>query len=124
MRWSLGGRHPLSYRGAPGPLLGCTARNAGHVVRPTQSPDPVAALAEALAAVVRQAVHEAVVEVAESGGDTAGLVGIPEVARRMALGTTTVKRLIAAGELRSLLVGRRRLVPPEAIEEFRRKATA
>ncbi|HJE60337.1 MAG TPA: helix-turn-helix domain-containing protein [Nocardiopsis listeri] len=43
---------------------------------------------------------------------------IQETARALSLGTTTVKKLIATGQLPSVRVGRRRLVPRSALETY------
>lgn len=82
--------------------------------------DPYAALAAALGDVVRKAVEEALSKAGTVGaeGDTSTLCSVADAAHRLGLGTTTVKRLIAAGRLRSVLVGRRRLVPVDAIAEY------
>ena len=41
-----------------------------------------------------------------------------EVCRALGLGRTKVFELLARGEIESLLIGRRRLVPREAVEDF------
>lgn len=46
------------------------------------------------------------------------LLPVDEAARRLGIGRTTVFGLIRTGELRSVSVGRRRLVPADAIEAF------
>ncbi|CAL9396531.1 hypothetical protein SUDANB121_01376 [Nocardiopsis dassonvillei] len=43
---------------------------------------------------------------------------IQETARALSLGTTTVKKLIATGQLPSVRIGRRRLVPRSALETY------
>jgi excisionase family DNA binding protein len=87
-------------------------------------PNPYEALAEAFAEIVRDAVAEAVGRLGkQAGAEDSALVGVPEAARRLNLGATTTKREIAAGRLRSVLVGRRRLVPVEAITEFAQRLT-
>jgi excisionase family DNA binding protein len=50
------------------------------------------------------------------------LYTLKEVADRLRSGKRTVERLIASGELRSVKVGRRRLVPDEALEQFVKSA--
>jgi excisionase family DNA binding protein len=89
--------------------------------------DPYVVLGEALATVIRQAVKEAVSEVVDTvlaeviphlAPTGASMVDVSEAARRLGLGTTSVKKLIAAGELRSALIGRRRKVPVSAIEAY------
>ena len=84
-------------------------------------PDPYEALAEALGAVVRQAVHAALSEVSLATVDTASMLDVPATAGRIALSVTKTKRLIAAGELRSVLMGRRRLVPVGEIDAYVRR---
>lgn len=87
-------------------------------------PNPYEALAEAFAEIVRDAVAEAVGRLGkQAGAEDSALVGVPEAARRLNLGETTTKREIAAGRLRSVLVGRRRLVPVDAISEFAQRLT-
>jgi excisionase family DNA binding protein len=80
---------------------------------------PSEALAEALADVVRDAVANALSVTADyTDAEVTAMVGVAETARRLNLGETTTKREIAARRLRSVLVGRRRLVPVDAIAEF------
>jgi excisionase family DNA binding protein len=43
---------------------------------------------------------------------------IPVVTEILGLGRTTVFELLASGELESVTVGRRRLVPQQALESF------
>ncbi|MFF8763383.1 helix-turn-helix domain-containing protein [Nocardiopsis dassonvillei] len=43
---------------------------------------------------------------------------VQETAHVLSLGTTTVKKLIATGQLPSVRVGRRRLVPHSALETY------
>ena len=89
-----------------------------------RTPNPYEALAEAFAEIVREAVAEAVGRIGKQGGvEENALVGVPEAARRLNLGETTTKREIAAGRSRSVLVGRRRLVPVDAITEFAQRLT-
>ena len=49
---------------------------------------------------------------------TRRLYGYSELCQLTGLGLTTVKKLIADGKLASITVGRRRLVPAEALEAF------
>jgi excisionase family DNA binding protein len=84
-------------------------------------PDPYSALAEALGAVVRQAVHAALGEVSLATVNSDSMLDVPAAAGRIALSVTKTKRLIAAGELRSVLVGRRRLVPVSEIDAYIRR---
>ena len=54
----------------------------------------------------------------------AALTANPDrAAERLGLGRTKTYELIRTGELRSLKVGRRRLVPLEAIDEFLRQSS-
>lgn len=46
------------------------------------------------------------------------LVSVPEAAALTGLGATTIKSLLYSGELGSLRVGRRRLIPVSAIAVF------
>jgi excisionase family DNA binding protein len=79
--------------------------------------DSCDALARALAQVVTDAVREALEGLpAPSSGDV--LIDVPEASRRLGLGTTTTKKLIASGQLRSVVVGRRRLIPADALSDF------
>ena len=48
----------------------------------------------------------------------ARLYGLTEVCQATGLGKTTVKNLIYLGELDSIKVGRRRLIPVESIDKF------
>jgi len=50
------------------------------------------------------------------------LLTIPEVADRMRIGQRTVERLIAEGDLRSVLVRRRRFVQEQELERYMRLA--
>ena len=45
-------------------------------------------------------------------------VGVPEAARRLGLSPRTVATLVARRELPSRKVGRRRIIPVAALEEF------
>jgi len=46
------------------------------------------------------------------------LVSVGEAARRLSLGRSFVFELLAAGDLASIKVGRRRLIPVGALEDF------
>lgn len=52
------------------------------------------------------------------------LVPIPEACERLQLGRSTVYRLMDSGELASVTVGRRRLIPAAALEAFVARLTA
>jgi excisionase family DNA binding protein len=80
--------------------------------------NPYDALADALAAMVRQAVADAVAQVSAAPADTAAMVPVPEAAARLGVGVTKTKKLIASGELRSVLVEGRRLVSVAAIADL------
>jgi len=83
--------------------------------------DPVVGLAAALAAVIEKAVRDAVAVVRLSPANSKqALFSVPEAAKALGLGTTTVKKLIASGDLPSITVGRRRLVPQSAVDNFGR----
>ncbi|MFD6951223.1 excisionase [Nocardiopsis sp. TSRI0078] len=43
---------------------------------------------------------------------------VEEAAQALSLGRTTVKKLIAAGQLTSVRVGRRRLIPRSTLETY------
>lgn len=74
-------------------------------------------LAAAIAELV-EALREELRAEAESGPRTPDrLYSIPEAAERMGIGRSLVYAEIAAGRLRSVKVGRRRLVPASAIDE-------
>jgi excisionase family DNA binding protein len=75
-------------------------------------------LAEAIGAVVREAVKDALSEISVTGGDTATTVPVAEAARRLGLGRTKVNELISSGDLPSVLVGKRRLLRPADLEAF------
>jgi excisionase family DNA binding protein len=89
-------------------------------------PDAQADLAAALTAIVQRAVEDALAATPTKSGDGGLAVDTPDAARRLGLGETTVKRLISSGELESVTVGARRVVPVAALGEFlkrRRRAT-
>ena len=46
------------------------------------------------------------------------LVSIPEAAAALGIGTTKTKALIAAGQLRSVQIDRRRFVPVAALHQY------
>jgi excisionase family DNA binding protein len=59
---------------------------------------------------------------ADRDSPDAVLVTVPEAALRLSLSTRSVHRLIGTGRLRSVLVGRRRLIPAEALEALAKEA--
>lgn len=46
------------------------------------------------------------------------LVTVSEAARRLSIGRATCYKLVMAGTIRSILIGRLRRVPVDAVEEF------
>jgi excisionase family DNA binding protein len=46
------------------------------------------------------------------------LYGVPDAARVLGVGRTTVYSLLASGEVESVRIGNRRLIPADAIEEY------
>ena len=83
-----------------------------------QHPDPILVLGEALRAVIQDAVSKALASVEMSPADDAVMLSVPEAAERLGLGTTKVKQLIASGQLASVTIGRRRLVPAASVRSF------
>ncbi|MBO0691614.1 MAG: helix-turn-helix domain-containing protein [Acidimicrobiaceae bacterium] len=79
-------------------------------------PTPAERLAEAIADLIDEAVNRATANPVST--NRAITVSVAEAAERLAVGTTTVKTLIASGELPSVLVGDRRLIPVAALEAF------
>jgi excisionase family DNA binding protein len=82
-----------------------------------RAPDAYQALADALALVIADIVARVVADTPTQPGGEA-LVSVTDAAHRLAVSPATVKRLIAAGGLPSLSVGRRRLVPLAALQAF------
>jgi excisionase family DNA binding protein len=92
--------------------------------------DPCRDLAQALNAVVHQAIKEAVVEAVTAlvpqildqvSSEHVLVMDVPEAAARIGLSESKVKRLIAAGEIASISMGRRRKVPVAAVEDYLRR---
>jgi len=81
-------------------------------------PDPFQALGEALQAVIEDAVAKALASVKTASSEDAAMLSVPEAAERLGVGTTKVKQLIASGQLASVTIGRRRLVPAENVRSF------
>lgn len=50
--------------------------------------------------------------------DTRTLLTVPEARARLRIGHTTLYRLLGDGSIRSILIGRRRLIPDDAITEY------
>jgi excisionase family DNA binding protein len=53
-----------------------------------------------------------------SESDGSVMVSVPEAARRMGIGTTKLKELIALGQIPSVKLGERRLIPVSGLEDF------
>ena len=85
---------------------------------PLAHPDPFQALGEALQAVIEDAVAKALASVKAPWTEDAVMLSVPEAAERLGVGTTKVKQLIASGQLASVTIGRRRLVPAENVRSF------
>lgn len=79
-----------------------------------------AALAE-LAAALRAEVRA---ELAQPEGGPPALWSVAQASRRLGIGRTAVYHAIGRGELRSLKVGRRRLIPADALTELAQRGTA
>jgi len=75
--------------------------------------DAVQQLATALLAVMRA-------ETVTDGPDR--LLSVDEAAKQLGIGRSALYAELAAGRLRSLKVGRRRLVPSGAVAEYMRRA--
>jgi excisionase family DNA binding protein len=50
--------------------------------------------------------------------DQDDLLTVEEAARRLRIGRTKMYGLLSSGEVESITIGTRRLVPPECVEEF------
>lgn len=85
---------------------------------PPAYPDPFQALGEALQAVIEDAVSRALLSVKTPSADKAVMLSVPEAAERLGVGTTKVKQLIASGQLASVTIGRRRLIPAAEVRLF------
>ena len=48
----------------------------------------------------------------------ADLLSVEEAARRLRIGRTTMYGLISAGDIETVTIGRRRLVPPECVAAY------
>ncbi|MFI1092074.1 excisionase family DNA-binding protein [Streptomyces sp. NPDC020917] len=62
--------------------------------------------------------REGVANELESGDTSLALLTVEEAARRLCIGRTTCFRLVLAGELESVTVGRLRRVPADAVPAF------
>ena len=74
-------------------------------------PEGLDVLIEVLAEAVAQ-------RLANRSTEPAKLLGVREAAARLGVSERTIRELVATGELRSLRVGRRRLVPVDAIADY------
>jgi excisionase family DNA binding protein len=79
------------------------------------SGDRVADAVAELAAAIRS---EIAAELATTAGAPDRLLSIPEAAATLGLGRSLTYSEIAAGRLRSIRVGRRRLIPADAIRSY------
>jgi excisionase family DNA binding protein len=84
---------------------------------PADDKNPALVLAEALTAVIRQAVRDAMSEAVEMT-DNVTLISVSEAAQRLGLGMTKLRELIASGEVPSVVIGKRRLLRPQDLEAF------
>lgn len=85
---------------------------------PVAHPDPFQALGEALRAVIEEAVSKALASIRVPTTDDVVMLSVPEAAERLGVGTTKIKQLIASGQLASVTIGRRRLVPAANVRSF------
>lgn len=83
-----------------------------------QDQDPFALLAIALHAVIEHAVNSALASLPDRVTAEPVMLSIPEAANQLGVGTTKVKQLIASGQLDSITIGRRRLVPAASVRAF------
>jgi excisionase family DNA binding protein len=87
--------------------------------RGLQDDDPYRSLGAALQAVIEHAVSSALASLSPSASSAEPLMlSVPEAAEQLGVGTTKLKRLIAAGQLASVTIGRRRLVPAASVRDF------
>ena len=85
---------------------------------PASHPDPIQALGEALRGVIEEAVSRALASFTVTSPDDAVMLSVADAAARLGVGTTKVKQLIASGQLESVTIGRRRLVPASKVRSF------
>jgi excisionase family DNA binding protein len=84
----------------------------------TAPTDSYEALGAALRAIVEDAVASALASVRPEVGGDAVLVSVREAAERLGVGTTKLRELVAEGRIRSVVVGRRRLIPLVGLNAF------
>jgi len=53
-----------------------------------------------------------------SHDELADLLSVEEAARRLRIGRTTLYSLISTGQIETVTIGRRRLVPPECVTAY------
>jgi excisionase family DNA binding protein len=80
--------------------------------------DPYRSLGAALQAVIEHAVTSALASLPASGAVEPFMLSVAEAAEQLGVGTTKVKQLIATGQLASVTIGRRWLVPTASIPAF------
>ena len=85
---------------------------------PATPDDPYDALANALRAVVDDLVSRVAAAVQPTSDTNEVMVSLPEAARRLGIGTTKLKQLIAGGQIESVKVGERRLIPVSGLQGF------
>jgi excisionase family DNA binding protein len=84
------------------------------------------ALGDIIRPVIKQAVAEAMADVlpqilAQATSDPVSVMDVPEVADKLGLSESKVKKLVAAGEIASICVGRRRKITGEAVTDYIRR---
>jgi excisionase family DNA binding protein len=80
--------------------------------------DPYQSLGVALHAVIEHAVANALASLPTPAKSGPVMLSVPEAAEKLGLGTTKIKQLIAGGQLASVTIGRRRLVPASSVHAF------
>lgn len=83
-----------------------------------QGQDPFELLAVALQAVIEHAVNSALASLPDVVTAAPVMLSIPEAANQLGVGTTKVKQLVASGQLDSITIGRRRLIPAASVRAF------
>jgi excisionase family DNA binding protein len=82
--------------------------------------DPYQSLGTALQAVIALAVKNALASLEPSATCDTVMLSVPEAAKQLGVGTTKLKQLIGSGQLASVTIGRRRLVPASSVRAFGR----
>jgi excisionase family DNA binding protein len=78
--------------------------------------DPYQTFGAALQAVIEHAVTAALASVPAAVPGEPVMLSVPEAAEQLGVGTTKVKQLIASGQLASVTIGRRRLIPTAGLQ--------